>query len=104
MITLSALAEAGTAVVVATHDMDVAYAWADRIAIFADRRVAMAGRPQEVFSNPKGLNELGLRPPIVAEIAHQFEQVGLIPPGTSWPRDRQHLAAMIADFPRLARP
>ena len=38
----------GTAIALATHDVDAAYAWADRILVFADGAIACSGAASEV--------------------------------------------------------
>lgn len=44
------LAEAGAAVVVVLHDLSLAAAWADRVALLADGSLAAVGSPSEVFT------------------------------------------------------
>ncbi|WP_377290700.1 energy-coupling factor ABC transporter ATP-binding protein [Rhizobium sp. SG2393] len=94
MAVLSALAAAGTALVVATHDMEAAYGFADRVAVVSGRRVAREGRPEAVFADAALLAEAGLRPPIVYEIVERLKAAGVIPADAA-PRDRADLLAMI---------
>ncbi len=44
------LASAGLAVVVVLHDLSLAAAWADRVAVLKQGRVAAVGTPREVFT------------------------------------------------------
>ncbi len=94
MAVLSALAAAGTALVVATHDMEAAYGFADRVAVVAGQRVAREGRPAAVFADATLLADAGLRPPIVYEIAERLKAADVIPADAA-PRERAELLALI---------
>lgn len=95
MDTLSTLSQGGTAVVVATHDMDIAYAWADRVALFGENRVVRAGDPGSVFQDVDLLHRLGLREPLVHECARTLFQTGALAPGQPWPRNRADLVSVM---------
>ena len=63
-----------------THFMDEA-AQADRVIVMEGGKVAMTGRPQEVFSQIEALKAIGLDVPHCAEIAARLRQKGLkLPP------------------------
>ncbi len=65
---LDQVAADGTAIVMATHDMDAAYGWADRIVIFGRGTIAAAGGPESVFADQALLKELHLHPPLLWEV------------------------------------
>ncbi|MFD2876307.1 hypothetical protein ACFTAO_10640 [Paenibacillus rhizoplanae] len=46
---LEAIHDKGTTVVMATHDMDLAYRWADWIIVLEHGRCRAAGTPEEIF-------------------------------------------------------
>jgi cobalt/nickel transport system ATP-binding protein len=101
LVALRALSERGTAIVLATHDMDIAYGWADRIAIFGERRIALAGSPEAVFEDADMLKRLRLRPPLLWDIGRLLRQRGLLDAGQPLPRSRrQMLAALSHPGPR----
>jgi cobalt/nickel transport system ATP-binding protein len=77
MQALSRLAEGGTAVVIATHDMDLAWSWASRVAVFENRAIGLAGPPETVFSDRDRLRSLGLRPPVVYEVGLALKEAAL---------------------------
>ena len=95
MATLTALSAAGTTVVVATHDMDVAHAWADRVAIFSQHRVIAEGTPDVVFGDRAMLTGAGLREPLVHAIARALQARGMIADQTPIPRSQSDLIRMI---------
>lgn len=104
MATLSQLAAAGTTVVIATHDMDVAYGWADRIALFADNRVLRLDTPEAAFADAGEINRIGLRLPLVYELGRVLADSGKIDAEAGLPRDRAGLIAAIAGLPVNSRP
>ena len=48
---LRRLAAAGTTIVYTTHDVDLALAWSDRVALFANGRVTACGAPDAVLGD-----------------------------------------------------
>jgi energy-coupling factor transport system ATP-binding protein len=62
--------EAGMTVVVAEHEVEALAAYADRIVVLDEGRIALQGRPSEVFGRVDDLAALGLRSPQVTEFAH----------------------------------
>ncbi|MGV8937335.1 MAG: energy-coupling factor ABC transporter ATP-binding protein [Allorhizobium sp.] len=91
MLTLSDLASQGTAIVIATHDMEVAYAWADHIAIFAGGRIVRYGIPEDVFADAEVLDRAGLLPPLVFQASRRLRDAGMLPAGSALPRSREQL-------------
>lgn len=78
MQALASLSEAGTAVVIATHDMDLAWSWSTRVAVFENRAIGLSGPPEDVFANRERLRSLGLRPPVLHEIGQAMMAAGLL--------------------------
>ncbi|WEZ85924.1 ATP-binding cassette domain-containing protein (plasmid) [Rhizobium sp. 32-5/1] len=96
--TLHDLAARGVAVVVATHDMDMAYAWADRIAVFEAGRILIEGTPDEVFGAEDFCERSSLRLPVIYRLSRELQRRGLISPGEGMPRGLNDL------IPRLVAP
>lgn len=59
----------GAAVVIATHDMDLAYLWADEVVVMAGGGVAAHGAPEEVLADEALLLRCRLRLPRLARPA-----------------------------------
>ena len=93
MQALSTLSAAGTAIVIATHDMDLAWSWSTRVAVFENRAIGLAGPPEAVFSESDRLRALGLRPPVLHEIGLALVQAGVL---TALPRSMAEMTALIA--------
>ncbi|SMF28970.1 cobalt/nickel transport system ATP-binding protein [Tistlia consotensis] len=95
MAALDRLSGRGTTIVLTTHDMDLAYGWADRIAIFGEGRVAAAGSADAVFEDADLLKRLHLRRPLVWEVGRLLGSRGLLPDDAPLPRTRRQLLELL---------
>lgn len=68
--------ERGMTVVIAEHEIEVMAAYADRIIVMADGKIALNGSPREVLHQVDALGMYGARAPQVTELAYQLEQRG----------------------------
>lgn len=59
-----------------THFMDEATN-ADRVVVMQEGKIVMQGKPREIFSKVKELNELGLDVPQMTELAYELRKEGL---------------------------
>jgi cobalt/nickel transport system ATP-binding protein len=92
---LTRLHEAGTTLVAATHDMSLAYEWADEVAVLRQGRIVAHGDPQDVMHDPAELAHSGLRVPWVADIAQTLRDCGVLPPDVPAPRTRDELKDLL---------
>lgn len=69
----------GITIIHITHYMDEA-ATADRVVVINDGRIAMEGKPAEVFSNVQGVKQLGLDVPQVTELLYELKREGFTAP------------------------
>lgn len=58
----------GTTVLMATHDLDVAFEWAEWICVLDEGRVVFAGEPDEALAKREMLEELDLGVPLIADV------------------------------------
>jgi cobalt/nickel transport system ATP-binding protein len=68
MAELAEIHQAGTAILMATHDLDLAYAWADWIFVLDGGRLVLEGTPDQVFSQRAALEELHLGVPLLFDL------------------------------------
>lgn len=94
--TLHALAAQGVAVVVATHDMDMAYAWADRVAVFAKGKILIEDTPDKLFGMENFGEQTGLRLPLVYQLGKGLTALGLMPGQDIMPRGVDELLRRIS--------
>ncbi|BCB02017.1 energy-coupling factor ABC transporter ATP-binding protein [Bacillus sp. KH172YL63] len=66
--------EKGLTTILVTHSMEDAAHYADEIAIMQKGQLKRKGIPQEIFSHPDELFEMGLDVPDVVRFQYQFEQ------------------------------
>lgn len=65
------IAAQGSALVLSTHDMELAAEHADRVLVLAQGRVLAQGPPHQVLSDASLLERAGLRPPALAQVVGQ---------------------------------
>jgi cobalt/nickel transport system ATP-binding protein len=68
MTLLQSIHAAGTTILLATHDLDLVYRWADWVFVMDQGRLILEGTPQTVFAQSSRLAELQLEVPLVAEV------------------------------------
>ncbi|RAU21949.1 cobalt ABC transporter ATP-binding protein [Paramagnetospirillum kuznetsovii] len=74
---LATLSEAGTTLVFTTHDVDLAWAFADEVALFNRGRVTRHGTAAEVLADRAALAEAGLEPPLLLELGFKTREEAL---------------------------
>ena len=92
---LGVLHAAGTTLVIATHDMDFAWAWAEQVAVMQAGRVAHQGDSAAILADPGVLSGCRLQMPTVLALALALRERGLLPAEAALPRTPQDLAAML---------
>ena len=81
------MTEEGITVMMATHDVDYAYRWADEVLLFHQGRLLAQGAPQEVFRQKDLLDRTNLRQPGVLELWDSLTAAGILPGSAQSPRD-----------------
>ena len=94
----------GTTVIISTHDVDLAYAWADEIHVLRLGHLVYSGKPEEFFEDRDSVALSGLSIPHTFSINHSLEAIrGL--PDAPYPRTNSQLLAKLApsdsDFGRI---
>ncbi len=93
---LERLHAGGITIVIATHDLDFAYGWADQALVMQSGGLLAHGTPEDILLRPEVGNALGTIPQI-AEIIHSLSLLGIDLRGNGYlPRTRNELVAAIA--------
>lgn len=71
--------EHGTAMVTATHDVELAAKLADVVYVIGSQGILLAGKPQVVFTQPEVLKEAKLEAPLATELFLQLALPGCPP-------------------------
>lgn len=87
----------GITVMMATHDVNYAYEWADEIVLFHEGRVLLQGTPTDVFRNKEALCQTNLTPPVVLELFESLCRKGILDPALPLPRSLKTLEQYIAE-------
>ena len=97
------LSSKGITIIESTHDVDHAFAWADRVILFHQGKVLRQGSPEEVFSSEADLKKTNLTKPAVLHLFEILTAKGILSAGLPIPRDLTQLESYITmkeDFPR----
>lgn len=92
----------GITVMMATHDINYAFEWADEIVLFKDGQVLMHGTPTEVFSNKTALVQTNLEQPAALQLFDSLCQKGILKTSLPVPHNLQCLEQYIAELPFFA--
>lgn len=99
---LRRLREAGTTVLMATHDVDLALRWADEAAVLAPSGLR-TGPVAELLADDVLLDEARLRHPWGTTVARLLRTHGLLAPGAAEPRTPEDLDAWLGATATSAR-
>jgi len=62
----------GKTLIISTHDVDLAYRWADEVVLMKDGSVLRRGSGEEVFGDLELIQGARLKPPMVVELYHEL--------------------------------
>ena len=91
------LTESGITVLMATHDMDYAYGWADEIVLMHEGKVLRSGPPAEVCSDRQALEQTNLEMPSVLRLYEIMKEKGILPSGDKPPADMRELERRLSE-------
>ena len=100
LILLRGLLARGMTLVFSTHDVELAAALAGRVALFRKGCVLAEGRAEAILSDRATLAQVGLRPPLIIDLALAARHNGLLPPETPLPKTRAEFSALMAGWTR----
>lgn len=92
------LAKNGITVLISTHDVDHAYAWADEVILFHEGKVLKKGTPKAVFRDEQTLAATNLQKPSALRIFDDLCTKGFLDPSLTPPRDLEELEQYIHDI------
>lgn len=70
--TLDSLTQKGLGLVIATHDLDFAWRWADRILLLSQGKLMADGTPEEIFAQTDLLTQCNLSQPLLYQVGQQL--------------------------------
>lgn len=93
---LAGLSAAGTTIIFSTHDVDLAYAWADAVCVLHAGRTVGSGAAAALLADRTLLAAAGLRVPVVLEVGCAARRLGLAAADAPLPRSHADLALLLA--------
>lgn len=87
--------EAGITVILSTHDVEIAYSWADYIIVMKDGKVVKSGEPVKIFKDDDFIKDVYLDKPIVLEVYEKLVEKGYIESQDNIPRDKDELIKIL---------
>lgn len=89
------LTEEGVTVIMATHDVDYAYAWADEIVLMHEGRALRQGRPEDIFRDIDALKQTNLEKPKVLRFYDTLCKKGMLEKQEQTPRTLDELEQLL---------
>ena len=89
---LEQLQASGTTLVFTTHDVALAWSFADDVALFREGRVLIQGSADDILIDAARMNEAGLKIPFLARIGLELRACGVL--GAEAPLPRQEARAL----------
>lgn len=78
------LTQRGITVLMATHDIDYAYAWADEMVLMNRGKIVDCGIPRKICADKEKLLANSLEPPAVLRLYEKLSEKGLLDKGKSY--------------------
>ncbi|SFG24268.1 cobalt/nickel transport system ATP-binding protein [Desulfotomaculum arcticum] len=92
---LQKLSQQGKTLIISTHDVDLAYGWADYIFLIKDGTILSEGTPGEIFLSKELLHRCGLQTTWIIDIYRELVTCGLLAGDIPLPRDQGALLKLI---------
>jgi len=96
LATLEDLRRGGATLAFTTHDVDLAWAWADRVALFEGGKVLRQGPAEAVLADRAALAGAGLAPPLLLELGLAARAGGRLAADAPLPRTRDQALALFS--------
>ena len=88
------LAQEGITVVIATHNTDHAYRWADRVVLLNNAHILAQGSPEQIFSDHDLLSQANLEEPQMLRVRDVLANQGLLS-SDCFPKTPEQLAELL---------
>lgn len=92
------MTDEGITVLMATHDVNYAFSWADQILVFKDGKLLTQGEPKEVFIDKEILRQTNLEQPAALQLFESLVNRGILDSNLPVPPTLQILENYIADI------
>lgn len=90
----------GVTIVFSTHDVDLAYSWADQIIVMKDGAVIGSGSPGQIFDDEALLEQADINRPLLLDIGLTLKKTGCLAGDAPIPRTREVLLKSLSGSAR----
>jgi len=80
---------------IATHDVDFTYRWAERVLVFYSGKIIADGTPLEIFRNLEVLKQANLKQPVMLEVYDMLVEKKILADTKEYPKKTQELKALL---------
>ena len=77
---LDELNQEGKTIIISTHDVELAYPWADRVILLLDGKILQEDIPDVAFGNSENVRKAHLSVPLLLELTNELERRGFAQP------------------------
>lgn len=95
---LTSLNKSGTTIILSTHDIDLAYAWADHVIVMEEGSILKEAKPSVIFEDNELLCRANLTIPWVLEFYRELKAQGYLPEEAPIPRSKPELFAFLEKY------
>ncbi|MHB1420521.1 MAG: energy-coupling factor ABC transporter ATP-binding protein [Bacillota bacterium] len=99
----SKINETGTTVIMSTHDVELAYSWADYVFVMNDGWIIGEGDPATVFGDEIFVHKADLERPWIMDVFETLTKKGLLSATSPVPRNKTELLELISNCDILER-
>lgn len=97
MKVLDHIQKQGKTIILSTHDVNLAFEWADELIVMNDGEILCYGDPATVFEQEKLIRKAHLEKPWVMETFQTLVQAKIFPSNESMPKSKEELFEKIKD-------
>lgn len=95
LVVLEELGSRHTTLVFTTHDVELAFRFADEVALFEGGRTLAQGATADILSNPELLRSAHLGAPLLLKLGLRARDVGLLAPSDPLPRSAEAVLSLL---------
>lgn len=95
--------ETGTTIIMSTHDVELAYSWADYVFVMNDGWIIGEGDPATVFSDEIFVRKADLERPWIMDVFETLAKKGLLSATSPGPRNKKELLELVNNYDILER-
>lgn len=89
------LHQRGITVIISTHDVNLAYEWAEQVFVMKAGNVVASGKSEEIFTNKKLLHDCYLEQPYLIRIYEALQEKAILKKMEKFPKSEKELLEML---------